>query len=1028
MRTPILSALLLAFSAITALRASAQPLTMSRTDHDSERGARAIAAGDFNRDGLVDVAHAGLDTFDVTILLNTREGGLIHSSTIGVGTGPFDMTSGDVNRDGYLDLVVACADSNTITILRGFADGNFSRARDIATGADRSPRGVVVADIDGDGVLDLVYTSYATGAVVALKGDGRGAFTAWRRMASPAAQPQGVAAGDFDRDGRVDLAVAHHASDGLVIWRQSPGGFTPAVVPGESALNVLAVADLDGNGWLDVAAASTDRGRVGVYRGGAAGLVHAGSYHVDADPRDIELADLNMDGARDVLTASRSSSTVNVLPGDPAHRGTFLSRDVFAAAAGSRAVAVGDFDADGVPDVAVGNQYAGAVSILTNTTPFDRTAYTFGRLALPAGADLSRYRAGLMSGRGFAVTDANRDGRLDFVQRVAGANSVAVVLREGPTVILNGPAPYAGHVVDDFDGNDAADVLYFASGGSNGGTSLLTFRGNGRGGFTRSNPTELAGVTLAACAAGDLNRDGRPDLACVEGGSVGENGGALYALLGRGDGTFRVPSAATGGYGMDPQVADINRDGRLDVVLGLTGEIWYGDGNGGLTQGPGVEVGFNAGWRAAVAELNRDGYPDLVFSYNGESLWATLGGPAGYREASYIYFSCECDFSFVVADIDLDGIADILVNSVEETELAGMMFVLRGRGDGTFGSDETPLWGADAFAFDSGEMVIADVTADGLPDALVPGPHAIHVLVNQRNSVNHPPVIAGDTIRRTVDYRVLRDEHDGCLTVPLTPPSDPDQHAPLVRWEVTADQFSSGYATPQDFLGASTAVRLCMDGPGIYTFEMHARDDRGAEVNATFAVVTVEGPKEIVLHMTDLWMEGEWQTVPDPAAAAGARVYYPNAGAPKVAVPRWPAPFVSREFVADPNLAYKLWVRLRADNNSAANDSVWVQFAWSADAAGNPAYRLDTPSGLAVNLEECINCKVAGWGWEDDGWGSRDRNGVLVRFPEGWRNQVIIQPREDGVSIDQIVLSAEQYLTQRPGAAKNDATIVPPTQ
>jgi len=95
--------------------------------------------------------------------------------------------------------------------------------------------------------------------------------------------------------------------------------------------------------------------------------------------------------------------------------------------------------------------------------------------------------------------------------------------------------------------------------------------------------------------------------------------------------------------------------------------------------------------------------------------------------------------------------------------------------------------------------------------------------------------------------------------------------------------------------------------------------------------------------------------------------------------------------------------------------------------AGVPVYRIGSDSALAVNLEECTNCGVSGWGWEDDGWGAVNRNGVLLRFPDSNRfstDYILIQTREDGVSIDQIVLSAEKYVTARPGAAKNDTTVL----
>ena len=482
---------------------------------------------------------------------------------------------------------------------------------------------------------------------------------------------------------------------------------------------------------------------------------------------------------------------------------------------------------------------------------------------------------------------------------------------------------------------------------------------------------------------------------------------------------------------MDPKIADLNRDGRLDVVLALSGEIWLGNGDGTLTQGPGIDFGFNPGWRLQVAELNRDGYPDLVFSYNGESLWVSLGGPGGYRQAGAVELSCECDFFFTVADITVDGIQDLVVTTAEGSELHGLMFVLPGHGDGTFGVADPVWWDADTFAFDPGEPLVADVTGDGLPDLLVPGSGEIHVLVNQRNETNRPPVITAATLHRSFDYLSLVRDNYGCLTLPWVSPVDPDQHALLLEFQVRASRPTGAGVYPSGFMGGTPTIGFCVEGSGTWTVDMTARDNRGGAVSGTYAVVTITTPKEIVLHMDRAHADtstNQWLLAGDSSAASGVRAYNPNAGAPKVAAPRWPAPLVTVEFVADPDLVYKLWIRLKADGNSWANDSVWVQFDGAADAAGNPVYRVGTPSGLAVNLEECLNCGVAGWGWEDDGWGAVNRSGALLRFPWGGTQQIAIQPREDGVSIDQIILSAEKYLTTRPGKAKNDTTIVPKTQ
>ena len=120
-------------------------------------------------------------------------------------------------------------------------------------------------------------------------------------------------------------------------------------------------------------------------------------------------------------------------------------------------------------------------------------------------------------------------------------------------------------------------------------------------------------------------------------------------------------------------------------------------------------------------------------------------------------------------------------------------------------------------------------------------------------------------------------------------------------------------------------------------------------------------------------------------------------------------------------------MRLKADSNYWGNDSVWLQFD-GAVASDGQTYAIGTTSGLAINLEECSGCGISGWGWEDDGWGARNRNGATLRFPAGGIRRIRVQVREDGVSIDQIVLSAVKYRTARPGMAKNDTTILPYTQ
>src|SRR6185436_8304020 len=195
----------------------------------------------------------------------------------------------------------------------------------------------------------------------------------------------------------------------------------------------------------------------------------------------------------------------------------------------------------------------------------------------------------------------------------------------------------------------------------------------------------------------------------------------------------------------------------------------------------------------------------------------------------------------------------------------------------------------------------------------------------------------------------------------------------------------------------------------------------------SFTLIIDPFKETVLLPAQDAVLYGAWQVTHDPTASSYEQaVHHADAGAAKVTTPlAQPTDYFEMGFVADPTQEYKLWIRLKADGDSWSNDSVYVQCSGAKDAAGNPIYQIGTTSALAVNLEECSGCGVSGWGWEDDGWGAVNVNGTTLRFPEGGAQTIRIQTREDGVSVDAVVLSAQTYKSTRPGSAKNDTTILP---
>jgi hypothetical protein len=181
--------------------------------------------------------------------------------------------------------------------------------------------------------------------------------------------------------------------------------------------------------------------------------------------------------------------------------------------------------------------------------------------------------------------------------------------------------------------------------------------------------------------------------------------------------------------------------------------------------------------------------------------------------------------------------------------------------------------------------------------------------------------------------------------------------------------------------------------------------------------------REVVLYATDApVVTGAWSRQADASAAGGFRLWNPNAGAAKITkAAAAPASYFELTFNADAGVPYHLWVRGRADGDSWANDSAYVQFSQSVDGNGAPLYRIGTTSGAAVSVEDGTNAGVSGWGWNDNAYsGLADP----IYFAASGPQTIRVQVREDGLSIDQIVLSADTYATTAPGATKNDTTIL----
>jgi putative Ig domain-containing protein len=181
--------------------------------------------------------------------------------------------------------------------------------------------------------------------------------------------------------------------------------------------------------------------------------------------------------------------------------------------------------------------------------------------------------------------------------------------------------------------------------------------------------------------------------------------------------------------------------------------------------------------------------------------------------------------------------------------------------------------------------------------------------------------------------------------------------------------------------------------------------------------------RNVVLHAADATVKGGWSIVADTTAAGGRRLANPDAAAPKLAAPlAAPQNYFEMTFTAEAGVAYHLWVRGKAAGNSWANDSVYVQFSGSQDANGIAVNRIGSTTATAVSIEDGSGAGLSEWGWADDSYGGI---GTPIYFAATGPQTIRVQVREDGVSLDQIVLSADRYATTAPGTTKNDTTVVP---
>jgi hypothetical protein len=713
----------------------------------------AVAVGDFNGDGIPDVATANQDTHNtVGVLLGNGNGTFQPGTTLTIGRQPAFIKAADVNADGKLDLVTANKADNSVSVLLGNGDGTFQAAATYAVGASTGPVALDVADLNGDGKVDLAVADGGANTVTLMLGDGNGGFTAAAQTVAvnPDNKPTAVAIADFNGDGLPDIATVSGGFGHLNVNLNTGGGMfgpTANFATGFCA-NGLTVGDFNHDGKADVAVACvfpSDDG-VSVLMGNGDGTFQPfAKYNAgNQTPGYIITGDLNGDGNADLITANFSSTiqfannSISILPGHA--DGTFGTARVYYGGAGPLGVAVGDFNGDGHQDVvtADGGGANGTVSLLAGR----------GDGTLKASEGLAVSQPGPI-----APIDADGDGKVDLaVVTSAGLYQGVAIFQnlgggqfapQAQTPAVSGASSVA---VADFNGDGHPDLAVTGWDG----VSILLNNGDGSFGF----PTAYAASGINNwVSVGDFNLDGKADLA------VGSSD-KMKVLLGNGDGTFQPGTVVDAGGGVNHiAVADLNGDGKPDLAVVNTSTVTVVMGNGDGTFGTPTSLTAGTPDSVSVGDFNNDGHPDLVCTSfippggGGSAVLVWLNDGSGGFPAFTRYLTDSFGSNPIgsaVTDLDQDGTLDV----VAANDFSDTLSVFTGTGTGSFNPQSTlvvgdrPTW-----------VAVADVTGDGRPDLAIVNSNSgsVTVIGSTPHTATHfqlhavpASATAGDTFQVTI--------------------------------------------------------------------------------------------------------------------------------------------------------------------------------------------------------------------------------------------------------------------------------------
>lgn len=648
---------------------------------------------------------------------------------------PFPILTADLDHDGYLDVVTK---EPTMIVLMGHGDGSFTE------GFNSFPQflsAMVLHDLNGDGELDLAGTQSVAHKAVIYLGNGDGSFTLLTEYGT-AKRPTDLSFADLDEDGIADLIVGAFDSIRVTVRFGAGDGTFPSGTQigalGNHPSEVEA-ADLNEDGHVDIVTANFQTETVGVFLGNGDGsFAEPVLYSTEKEGFGVEalrLADVDEDGHTDVLV---TTSGVTLWWGDGT--GVLGTPQHITTNPTPESIRIADVDEDGALDLILAHSGSPALGILL--------ADGVRSFAAPR-----MFGSGTSAGD-VAVADFNGDGDLDLLAGHLVSDDLVTVLGNGDgTFGPHHPTMGSPHeiVLDDFDGDGRLDMASSSEFADVISVVLAAPGGGVDGAQMRAAVSYPTGQDPLDIVSGDFTGDGAPDLAVVNSG-FGQNRVQLF--VNNGDGSFAAPTNHPVGSNVTRLVADtMNADAHLDlVVVSATDQlhVLLGNGDGTFTGGLDYSTWF-APVDAVTGDFNGDLITDVATNHNATTtevqIWLGNGDGSLAAPLDIALGNFFVGGNLGAADIDADGDLDLL--GANGGGLA--LWVLRGNGDGSFGAIE----GHTHPAQDALDLALGDVDDDGDIDAVVANEYrffdkgSFNLYLNDGTGTFAPPVEVSSGLRPT---------------------------------------------------------------------------------------------------------------------------------------------------------------------------------------------------------------------------------------------------------------------------------------